>query len=123
MTQIQVIGLSRQQTGYIEITYKMWFVLPAIYGTGANPIKGLNSVLSSYTADGYGIEIVPPDGTLITFTETRPLPVTIPTLAQLKTQLQTRYTQIRTKLDSLTLTPYDTIAGLSYDGTNWVSVA
>lgn len=40
-------------------------------------------------------------------------------MVQIKNQLQAKYTQIRTKLDSLTLTPYDTIAGLSFDGTIW----
>lgn len=118
MTQIQVINEVRQSAGYVEVTYKMWFILPAIFGTGASPIKGLSTILSSYP-DGFLSEIVAPDGTLITFTETKPLPIPTPNLAQIKNNLQARYTQIRTKLDSLTLTPYDTIAGLSFDGTNW----
>ena len=116
MIQIQTISVKRNPT-YLDFTYKMWFVLPAIYGTGAAPIKGLSTILASYP-DGFGSEIIAPDGTLITFSETFGIPLTV-TLAQIKTQLQNRYTQIRTKLDSLILTPYDTIAGLSFDGTNW----
>lgn len=119
MIQIQVINEVRQAAGYVEVTYKMWFALPIIYGTGAVPIKGLSTIIASYP-DGFGSEIVAPDGTVITFTETRSLSIPLPTLAQLKTQLQNRYTQIRNKLDSLTLTPYDTIAGLTWDGTAWL---
>lgn len=119
MIQIQVTNEVRQSTGYVEVTYKMWFVLPAIYGTGATPIKGLSVIIASYP-DGFGSEIVAPDGTLITLVETRPLPVTTPTLNQIKNQLQQRYIAVRNKLDGLTLTTYDQIAGLTFDGTSWL---
>lgn len=118
MTQIQTIATKRYPS-YLDFTYKMWFVLPAIYGNGATPIKGLSIILASYP-DGFGSEILAaPDNTVITFSETIGIPLTA-TLPQIKTQLQNKYTQIRTKLDSLTLTPYDTIAGLAFDGTNWL---
>lgn len=119
MTQIQTINAKRYSS-YTDLTYKMYFVLPAIYGTGASPIKGLNIILSSYP-DGFSSEIISPDGTVIIFSETVGVPITA-TLAQIKTQLISKYSSIRTKLDSLTLTAYDTIAGLSYDGTNWASI-
>lgn len=117
MTQIQVISIKRNLTSY-DFTYKMWFVLPAIYGTGAAPIKGLSSIVESYP-DGFDTEVIPPDGTLITYMETVGLLLNV-TLAQIKSQLQSKYATIRTKLDSLTLSPADSIIGLSYDGTNWV---
>lgn len=116
MTQIQTIAVKRNPS-YLDFTYKMSFVLPAIYGTGATPIKGLNVILASYP-DGFSSEIIAPDGTVITFSETIGIPLNA-TLAQIKTQLIAKYGTIRNKLDSLTLTSYDTIAGLSYDGTNW----
>lgn len=116
MTQIQTISIKRNPS-YLDFTYKMSFVLPAVYGNGATPIKGLSIILASYP-DGFSSEIVSPDGTVLTFTETLGIPLTA-TLAQIKTQLIAKYSTIRNKLDSLTLTSYDTIAGLSYDGTNW----
>lgn len=116
MTQIQTIAVKRNPS-YLDFTYKMWFILPIIYGTGSAPIKGLSIIISSYP-EGFSSEVLVPDGTVITFSETVGIPLVI-TLAQIKTQLQNKYTQIRAKLDSLTLSPYDTISGLSFDGTTW----
>lgn len=116
MVQIQTIGIKRNITSF-DFTYKMYFLLPAIYGTGSAPKVGLSIILESYP-DGFNSEIIVPEGTVITFSETIGV-LNSATLVQIKNQLQNKYTQIRTKLDSLTLTPYDTIAGLSFDGTTW----
>lgn len=117
MIQIQTISIKRNLS-YIDFTYKMRFILPAVYGTGAAPINGFDIILSSHP-DNFSSEIISPEGTVITFHETLGVPLTV-TINQIKNQLEAKYTQIRNKLDSLTLTPYDTIAGLTYNGTNWV---
>lgn len=117
MTEIQITGVRRTAVGGVEISHKMWFLLPTIYGTGAAPITGLNTILGSYP-DGFGSEIV--GGiTVITFLGVKALDNPASGLAAIKLILQAIYTAIRTKLDSLTLSPYDTLAGLSWDGTNW----
>lgn len=48
MTQIEIISVNRQLAGYIELTYKMRFTLPAVWGTGANPIVGLEKIVAAY---------------------------------------------------------------------------
>lgn len=116
MTQIEIVALKRNDS-YIELSYKMRFVLPSIYGTGALPISGLEIILSSFP-DGFSSEDVIGTGKVVVFNKTESINLSV-SLAQIKTALQNRYTAVRTKLDSLTLTTYDTIAGLSWDGTNW----
>ena len=117
MTQIQVTSVRRYST-YAEVTYKMRFTLPAIYGTGTNPIQGLSAIVSSY--DGYGIEVIPVTGTVITYTKTQSVALST-TQTQIQTGLTDIYTSIRSQLDALTLSPFDTLAGLSYNGTTWNS--
>jgi len=117
MIQIETTGLKRNDS-YIEISYKMRFVLPSIYGTAANPIKGLDIIISSYP-DGFLTEDVAGVGIVIAYSKTESVNLSV-TLAQIKTALQSRYATIRSKLDSLILSPYDTLAGLSWDGTNWL---
>lgn len=119
MTQIKITAANRNPNGYIELTYFMRFVLPTIYGTTQVPIVGLQTILNSYP-DGFILETTTdsPALTFIDYSKTVSFPSSV-TLAQIKTGLQGVYTTIRAKLDSLTLTPYDTISGLSYDGTNW----
>lgn len=53
-------------------------------------------------------------------TETRSLSATID-LPTIKTQLQLRYTALRTQLDGLTLDSWDNAAGLSWDGATWTT--
>lgn len=116
MTLIQITRLKRNLS-YLELSHKMTFLLPAVYGTGATPVAGLDAIVASYP-DGFATEVVPVTGTVITFTETVSVPLTV-TLAQAKTSLQNKYATIRAKLDGLTLDPLDRIAGLSWDGTTW----
>lgn len=117
MTQIQVTSV-RRYTTYAEVTYKMRFTLPAIYGTGTNPIQGLSAIVSSY--EGYGIEVIPVTGTVITYTKTQSVSLST-TQNQIQTGLTDIYIGIRSQLDALTLSPFDTLAGLSYNGTSWNS--
>ena len=122
MTQIQILNIKRNLTaGYVEVTYKMSFTLPAIYGTGANPIYGLSSIIQSFP-DGFSLEVIPVTGTVIVLNETKSVPSSV-TLAQVQSQLQTRYTNVRAQLDALTLTPYDSAVGQSFDGSVWASAA
>lgn len=119
MTTIEITGTKRYDSQlYAEITYKMRFTLPAIWGTGATPIAGLSSIVASYP-DGFSTEIVPVTGTVVVYSATQSVPITV-TLAQVKTGLINKYNSIRTQLDALTLKSWDQIAGLTYDGTNWI---
>lgn len=122
MTQIQFIALNRQGAGYVEITYKMSFTLPAIWGTGANPISGLNTIVSSFQGL-FAVEVIPVTGTIVTVIETKsvPLDVTLPTI---RTQMQNRYTELRNLLDAQVLSVWDSAAGfISVDGgANWVNL-
>jgi hypothetical protein len=117
MTQIQIVNI-RRNASYSEITYQMGFLLPVIYGTGSSPIKGLGIIISSYP-DGFSLGTDAVAGTIINYTETVSLNTANPTLAAIKTQLQNRYIAIRARLDALSLSNFDTLAGLSYDGTIW----
>lgn len=121
MTQIQIINFKRELTGYISATYKMSFTLPAIYGTGGSPIDGLSKIVASY-AGNFGTEVIPVTGTVITLYENIS-PDSSFTLAQAKTFLQNRYTTVRGQLDSLSLSTYDNITGLSWDGSVWASTS
>lgn len=120
MTEIQILSVKRQIAGYIELTYKMSFTLPTIWGTGANPIAGLDKIVAAYPAN-YSIEVIPVTGTIVTATETQSVPSNA-TVATIKTQLQTRYGELRTALDALTLDNWDSVAGLSWDGSTWTSI-
>lgn len=122
MTQIQIFGLKRSLTGYAEVTYKMSFTLPAIFGTGANPIEGLSKIAASYSANNFGIEVIPVTGTVITLFETVS-PDTGFTLAQAKAFLQNRYTAVRAQLDALSLSVLDNLSGLDFDGSVWATTA
>lgn len=121
MTQIQITSIKRELTGYVGATYKMSFTLPAVYGTGVNPIDGLSKIVASY-AGNYGIEVIPVTGTVITLNETIS-PDTSFNLAQAKTFLQARYTAVRNLLDSLSLSTYDNMTGLSFDGSVWAATS
>lgn len=121
MTQIQIISIKRELTGYITATYKMSFTLPAIYGTGSNPIDGLSKIAASYS-NGFGIEVIPVTGTVITLIESQPPDIST-NLAQMKTFLQNRYTQVRATLDGLSLNAFDNITGLSFDGSVWAATS
>lgn len=117
MTQIQVTAIKRYGTGGVEVSYKMWFLLPSIWGTVVSPIAGLSTIINSYP-DNFGTEVV--GGiTVITYTGVKGLDNPAAGLAAIKLILQAIYTFIRNRLDSLTLTPYDQLAGLTWDGTNW----
>ena len=116
MTQIQIINLKRYDS-YAEVSYKMTFVLPAIYGTGATPIAGLSTIISSFP-EGYSTEVIPVDGTVITYSKTSSINLAA-TLVQIQSALESFYNTIRTSLDAITLSPQDNIAGLSYNGTIW----
>jgi len=119
MTQIQITGTKRYPS-YSEISYKMRFTLPAIYGTGTNPIAGLSQIAASFP-DGFSIEIIPVTGTIITYSETRSIDLGT-TINQIQTGLQNKYSQLRTQLDNLTLSPYDNIVGLSWNGSAWGNI-
>lgn len=121
MTQIQVINIKRQITGYIEVSYKMTFTLPAIFGTGLNPIEGLSKIVQSYS-DRYSIEVIPVIGIVMVVNETKSPDINL-SVPQIKTFLQGRYSALRTEIDGLTLTNFDSLAGLSYDGSAWTSTA
>lgn len=121
MTQIQILNVKRNLAGYIEVSYKMTFTLPAIFGTGANPIEGLGKIAASYP-DNFCIEIIPVVGTVIVYTNTASIDGSI-TLPAARTLLQNKYAAIRAQLDGLTLTPYDTISGQSWDGTSWTTTS
>lgn len=121
MTQIQILNVKRNSTGYIEVSYKMTFTLPGIFGTGAIPIEGLSKIAASYP-DNFGIEVIPVVGTVITYTNTLSIDGSI-TLGAGRTALQNRYAAIRAQLDGLTLSPYDTISGQSWDGATWTTTS
>lgn len=120
MTQIQVLNISRQLAGYIELTYKMSLTLPAIWGTGANPIVGLEKIVAAYP-ERFSVEVIPVTGTIVTTHETISILSTVsqPTI---RTQLQNRYGQLRTKLDTLTLDAWDNAARESWDGSTWAAI-
>lgn len=118
MTQIQILNEKRYPS-YIEISYKMRFLLPAIYGTGTSPIAGIESIVRSFP-DSFSLEVIPVTGTVIVYTQSISVDLSV-TLGQGQTFLQNKYSSIRTQLDALTLTPYDNIAGLSWDGATWGS--
>lgn len=122
MTQIQIISLKRSLTGYTEVTYKMSFTLPAIFGTGSNPIEGLSKIANSYSDTNFSIEVIPVTGTVITLYETKS-PDNSFTLAQAKTFLQTRYAAVRAQLDGLSLSVLDSMSGLEFDGSIWATTA
>lgn len=118
MTQIQILN-EKRNASYVEITYKMRFILPVIYGTGTSPIAGLDSIIKSFP-DGFSLETIPVTGIVIVYTQTTSVDLSI-TLNQGQTFLQNKYSLIRSQLDALSLTPYDNIAGLSWDGSTWGS--
>lgn len=95
----------------------MRFILPTIYGTGANPINGLEIIVSSYP-DGFGVEEDISNGKVITYSQVVSIDLD-KTLNQIKNGLENQYTQVRNKLDALTLKPMDVLAGLSHNGTSW----
>lgn len=117
MTQIQIISINRQVAGYIELTYKMSFTLPAIWGTGANPIVGLDKIVAAYSSM-YGVEVIPVTGTVVTLTQTQSVPNSV-SQATIRTQLQNIYATNRALLDGLTLDAWDNAAGQSWDGAIW----
>jgi len=119
MTQIQILNINRALTGYIEITYKMSFTLPAIWGTGANPIVGLEKIVAGYGSK-YAVEVIPVTGTIVTITQSQSVPSTV-LLSSIRTQLQNIYTQTRAILDGLTLDAWDNAAGQSWDGSTWAA--
>ena len=119
MTTIQITGTKRYDAqNYAEVSYKMTFTLPAIWGTGASPIAGLSIIVASFP-DGFSTEVIAITGTVVTFSNTVSVPITV-TLNQIKNGLITKYNSIRTQLDGLTLKTWDQVAGLTYDGTNWI---
>ena len=117
MTEIQITSTKRYDS-YAEVSYKMTFTLPAILGTGSNPIAGFDRILSSYP--NFSSEIIPVIGTVITVNETKSVELTV-TLPQAETFLQNRYAEIRLQLDAFVLSPYDSLAGLSWDGITWAT--
>lgn len=117
MKQIEIQSIRRQDS-YIEISVKMTFTLPTIFGTGTDPIDGVNAIVSSYP-DGFYTELLVPEGTVIGYSQLISLDLDV-TVNQIKNKLESRYSNIRSKLDSLVLKPLDLLVGLSYDGTNWV---
>ena len=121
MTQIEILSFNKYDS-YTEVSYKMRFTLPAIYGTSSNPIKGLNAILNSFPGGGYSTEVTPADGTVITYSKTSPIPLGA-TVLQIESSLQALYTSIRNALDLATLSPHDTIAGLGFDGATWSQAA
>lgn len=121
MTQIQILNINRQLAGYIELTYKMSFTLPAIWGTGGSPIVGLDKIVAAYPQK-FGVEVIPVTGTIVTATETVSVPSNV-LQATIRTQLQNRYTALRSTLDALTLDAWDSAAGQSWDGATWATTA
>lgn len=119
MTQIQILNIYRAAAGYIELTYKMSFTLPAIWGTGANPIVGLSKIVNAYPQN-FVVETIPVTGTIVAAIETISVPANV-SQATIRTQLQNRYTVLRTNLDSLTLDAWDNAAGQSWDGATWAA--
>lgn len=121
MTQIQILNINRALAGYIELTYKMSFTLPAIWGTGASPIVGLEKIVDAYPQN-FAVEVIPVTGTIVSATETISVPSSV-TQATIRTQLQNRYSALRTSLDNLTLDAWDNAAGQSWDGSTWATTA
>lgn len=117
MTQIQITSIKRYTT-YAEVTYKMRFTLPAVLGTGANPIQGVNSIVSTYA--GYNTEIIPVTGTVITYTGTESIALTL-TINQIQSGLLSRYSEKQAEINAFVLAPYDNLIGLAYNG-SWSSV-
>lgn len=120
MTQIQIININRQTAGYIELTYKMSLSLPTIWGTGANPIAGLDKIVGSYAAR-FSLEVIPVTGTIVTVTESISVSANV-SQAVIKTQLQNRYAELRSQLDGLTLDAWDNAVGQSWDGATWTTI-
>lgn len=120
MTQIQIINITRQPAGYIELTYKMSLTLPSIWGTGANPIAGLDKIVGSYAAR-FSTEVIPVTGTIVTVVETISVPSDV-IQATIRTQLQNRYNALRSQLDGLTLDAWDGAVGQSWDGSSWATI-
>lgn len=120
MTQIEIINLRRTPNGYNEVTYKMRFTLPTVFGTGTSPIDGLEKIVSSYSdiTTSYNIESIPVIGSVIVATETKSVDGTF-SVAAIKSYLENRYSALRTSLDSVALSSYDTMAGLVWNGSVW----
>lgn len=117
MKQIEIVSLKKYDS-YSEISYKMRFELPVVFGTKDIPIKGLSAIIQSING-GYNIEEGGVEGSVITYTNLISLDLST-TLPQIKSKLINQYGSIRSKLDNLSIKPIDTISGLSYDGTNWI---
>lgn len=122
MEQINITSLKRfEENGYAEVSYLMRFTLPQPLGGTTSPIKGLDSIAESH---GFSVEIIEPEiatqpkSYFLLKTETETF-VSATTLNQIKNKLVSKYNNIRSKLDSMTIKPYDSIAALSWDGTTW----
>ena len=85
MTQIQILNIKRQATGYIELAYKLSFTLPTIWGTVASPIVGLEKIVAAYVGN-YAVEVIPVTGTIVSVTETISVPSGV-SQATIRTQL------------------------------------
>lgn len=118
MTQIQITEV-RRYGSYAEGSYKMRFTLPAVYGTGGNPISGLSEIVSSYS--GFYTEVIPAIGTVIAYAGSKSFDLNVNT-NQIQTFLQNEYASIRAALDSRTLTPIDNMIGLKWNGTTWANI-
>lgn len=120
MNQIEILGI-RKYPSYKEVSYKMRFTLPAAYGTGQNPINNLTAIVGSWPSPNYfAVEVLPVDGTVITYIKTDSVN-SAATVGQIQTSLTTFYSSIRTNLDSLVVSPDETLAGLVWNGSAWVA--
>ncbi len=115
MKQIEITSIKRfEDNGYAQLSYRMLFSLPVVLIKGQVPIAGIEAILSSYP-EGYSVE---GESLMIVFTGN--LSITKDSnIDKIKDTLINQYTEKREKLDALTIQPYDTIAGLSWDGKTW----
>jgi len=98
----------------------MRFPIPAIWGTAATPIAGLQKIVESYGV-GYSLEVLPsPDFTVVTFRGNYNVLLT-ETLANYKVILAILWNARLTTINSYTLLAGDQMAGLAWTGTAWIT--
>lgn len=117
-----VVDSVKKFPSYVEIVSTMRFDFPAVFIKSGKPIVALKTILDSFQ-EGYGLEYnkeTPPVAVCIIKSERQSVKTDVKDiLIAIENELIARHTELKNKLDNIELTAFDTIAGLTWDGTTW----
>ena len=115
MKRIEITSLNKQDS-YIEIGYSMYFDIPA-----SLKVNGVVKSNAEQTLKGKGnYSIYDDNGTKYIKYSNVVSPVLPVALNQIKTAAVNQWNNINTQIQNLTLSGYDEVVGLIWDGATWI---